>query len=170
VGQFKNPTGIAVDAKGDIYVADSYNERVERIDPRGTSRNLGERAMDADSFLYQKAWLLTGTAMSTFRTRATAEFRSFRWRESFGRYGASTPPYRRCWASRLGSRWTPGQRLRDGRHQQPHSGACAKRSGRGDLWPLRLRSKGESQATRRVLLSARHHRGPAGRHLRCRYG
>ena len=34
-GQFKNPSGIAVAQAGDIYVADTDNDRVQRFSPRG---------------------------------------------------------------------------------------------------------------------------------------
>ncbi len=34
-GQFKNPSGISVSQSGDIYVADTDNDRVQRFSPRG---------------------------------------------------------------------------------------------------------------------------------------
>jgi DNA-binding beta-propeller fold protein YncE len=34
-GQFRNPTGLAVDSKGNIYVVDSDNNRVEELSPDG---------------------------------------------------------------------------------------------------------------------------------------
>ena len=35
-GQFRNPTGLAVDSKGNIYVVDSDNNRIEELSPSGT--------------------------------------------------------------------------------------------------------------------------------------
>jgi tripartite motif-containing protein 71 len=34
-GQFNNPTGIATDSSGDVYVADTGNDRVQKFDPSG---------------------------------------------------------------------------------------------------------------------------------------
>src|SRR5439155_9604788 len=34
-GQFNEPWGIAVDAKGNIYVADTWNHRIQKFDPQG---------------------------------------------------------------------------------------------------------------------------------------
>lgn len=35
-GQFSNPNGIAVDASGNVYVADSRNERIQKFNSNGT--------------------------------------------------------------------------------------------------------------------------------------
>jgi len=35
-GYFDNPTGIAVDAQGNVYVADTYNARIQKFDSNGT--------------------------------------------------------------------------------------------------------------------------------------
>jgi serine/threonine-protein kinase len=34
--QFKNPSSVAVDGSGALYIADNGNDRVRRIDPNGT--------------------------------------------------------------------------------------------------------------------------------------
>lgn len=38
--QFNNPIGIAVDAQGNVYVADSKNNRIRKVDPDGTVSTL----------------------------------------------------------------------------------------------------------------------------------
>jgi sugar lactone lactonase YvrE len=37
MAQFKSPSQIAVDAEGNVYVADQVNERIRRIAPDGTT-------------------------------------------------------------------------------------------------------------------------------------
>lgn len=39
-GQFHNPVGLAVDASGNIYVADTHNKRLQKIDPDGEAREV----------------------------------------------------------------------------------------------------------------------------------
>ena len=34
-GQFNNPTGVAADGAGNVYIADTWNDRVEKFDPSG---------------------------------------------------------------------------------------------------------------------------------------
>ena len=37
-GQFKYPLGIAVDKQGNVWVADTQNERLQKLSPDGTVR------------------------------------------------------------------------------------------------------------------------------------
>jgi sugar lactone lactonase YvrE len=51
VGEFHSPGGIAVDRLGNLYVADSYNHRVQRITPAGEVVVIGERGDRTGCFL-----------------------------------------------------------------------------------------------------------------------
>jgi sugar lactone lactonase YvrE len=51
VGQFASPGGIAVDRLGNLYVADSYNHRVQRITPDGEVAVIGGRGTRPGCFL-----------------------------------------------------------------------------------------------------------------------
>jgi streptogramin lyase len=48
--QFNGPIGVAVDAHGNVYVADTYNDRIRRIDTQGQVSTVagGERPGDTD--------------------------------------------------------------------------------------------------------------------------
>src|SRR5205807_1885411 len=54
-GQFASPGGLAVDAAGNLYVADSYNHRVQRITPSGDVYLLGRRGKGPGEFLNPQA-------------------------------------------------------------------------------------------------------------------
>jgi tripartite motif-containing protein 71 len=51
IGEFQSPGGIAVDRLGNLYVADSYNHRVQRITPPGDVTATGERGTRPGQFL-----------------------------------------------------------------------------------------------------------------------
>jgi tripartite motif-containing protein 71 len=51
IGEFQSPGGIAVDRLGNLYVADSYNHRVQRITPAGDVAATGERGARPGQFL-----------------------------------------------------------------------------------------------------------------------
>ena len=54
-GQFNFPTGLAVDRNGVLFVADSYNHRVQRITPDGGVSPLGGRGGGQGQFLSPQA-------------------------------------------------------------------------------------------------------------------
>jgi len=51
VGQFNTPGGLCADAQGNLYVADSYNHRIQKIDPDGGVYALGRRGDRPGQFL-----------------------------------------------------------------------------------------------------------------------
>jgi sugar lactone lactonase YvrE len=51
VGQFNYPTGVALDSSGILYVADSYNHRLQRITPTGGVALIGTRGGGRGQFL-----------------------------------------------------------------------------------------------------------------------
>jgi len=50
-GQFNSPTGLSVDRSGVLYVADSYNHRVQRVTPSGGVAIIGGRGSGRGQFL-----------------------------------------------------------------------------------------------------------------------
>lgn len=50
-GKFNYPTGIAVDSQGVVFVADSYNHRVQRVTPDGGVAVIGGRGVANTQFL-----------------------------------------------------------------------------------------------------------------------
>lgn len=50
-GQFNFPTGLAVDSSGILFVADSYNHRIQRITPEGGVSPIGARGNGRGQFL-----------------------------------------------------------------------------------------------------------------------
>jgi DNA-binding beta-propeller fold protein YncE len=54
-GQFNFPTGLAVDKRGILFVADSYNHRVQRITPNGGVAVIGGRGSGKGQFLSPQA-------------------------------------------------------------------------------------------------------------------
>jgi DNA-binding beta-propeller fold protein YncE len=53
VGQFRSPTSLALDAAGNVYVADQRNDRIQKFTPRGRFVTQWGRSGDADSeFLF----------------------------------------------------------------------------------------------------------------------
>jgi tripartite motif-containing protein 71 len=60
VGQFASPGGLAVDRDGNLYVADSYNHRVQRITPTGEVWALGRRGTGPGEFLNPQAVVTDG--------------------------------------------------------------------------------------------------------------
>ncbi len=54
-GQFACPAGLALDAAGNLYVADSYNHRIQRITPAGDVYLMGRRGTGPGEFLNPQA-------------------------------------------------------------------------------------------------------------------
>lgn len=50
-GQFNSPTGLSVDCSGVLFVADSYNHRVQRVTPSGGVAIIGGRGSGRGQFL-----------------------------------------------------------------------------------------------------------------------
>src|SRR5207247_2594106 len=50
-GEFASPGGITVDAAGNLYVADSYNHRLQRITPAGDVAAVARRGSHAGELL-----------------------------------------------------------------------------------------------------------------------
>jgi sugar lactone lactonase YvrE len=59
-GQFAAPGGLAVDRDDNLYVADSYNHRVQRITPDGGVTVLGRRGSRPGEFLNPQAVVMDG--------------------------------------------------------------------------------------------------------------
>jgi DNA-binding beta-propeller fold protein YncE len=55
VGEFSAPGGLALDVAGNLYVADSYNHRVQRITPAGDVALIGRRGTGPGEFLNPQA-------------------------------------------------------------------------------------------------------------------
>ena len=55
IGQFASPAGLAVDHDGNLYVADSYHHRIQRITPAGDVSALGRRGAGPGEFLNPQA-------------------------------------------------------------------------------------------------------------------
>jgi tripartite motif-containing protein 71 len=60
VGQFASPGGLAVGPEGNLFVADSYNHRVQRITPAGEVWVLGRRGTGPGEFLNPQAVVTDG--------------------------------------------------------------------------------------------------------------
>src|SRR4030043_422691 len=52
LGQFYSPGGLAVDGGGDLYVADTYNHRIQKITPSGDVYGFFSRGKGAGSLLH----------------------------------------------------------------------------------------------------------------------
>ncbi len=49
-GRFSQPADLALDAAGNLYVADTLNQRIQRIAPDGTAETVGESGTDPGQF------------------------------------------------------------------------------------------------------------------------
>ena len=79
--RFDSPEGVAVDSKGNIYVADTGNDTIRMITPAGVVTTLAGTPGQAGSIrrrrqrrrgsTHRKVWRWTAWATSMWRTRAT---------------------------------------------------------------------------------------------------
>ena len=74
LASFDSPSGLAVDAQGNLYVSDTGNQRIRRVDTRGivtTIAGIGEAGFDGDGALASTARLNapTGLAFDAARGR-----------------------------------------------------------------------------------------------------
>ncbi|HSF50887.1 MAG TPA: NHL repeat-containing protein [Nitrososphaeraceae archaeon] len=44
------PTGVALDSKDNLYVADTYNNRIQKIQPDGNITSIGEQGSELGEF------------------------------------------------------------------------------------------------------------------------
>jgi hypothetical protein len=84
---------VAIDLKGDIYIADTYNERIQKVSPDGTLRPWPEPGPPVSAGITDRrrpprsiwslsvGWRWTPRAISTSRTRAMIAFAWLRRRE-----------------------------------------------------------------------------------------
>jgi hypothetical protein len=62
--QFQSPYGVAVDTAGDIYVADTYNHRIQKFTPAGGSLvSVGEVGSEAGQFFQPKGLCVDGDGL-----------------------------------------------------------------------------------------------------------
>ena len=77
-GEFRQPFGVSVDADGAIYVADHWNNRIQKLSPTGAPRGaVGHVRLWAGPIQQSRApWWSTATATSTCPTASTTASRS----------------------------------------------------------------------------------------------
>ena len=93
-GQLNQPSGLALDADGNLIVGDTHNNRVQKLSPDGAVPGvLGRRRAAAPaSSTCRGAWPWTVGATSTWRTGATTASRSSgRTAQPLAIYGADGP-------------------------------------------------------------------------------
>jgi DNA-binding beta-propeller fold protein YncE len=52
--EFDNPSGVAVDSKGNLYIADTGNNRIKKIQPDGNVTVIGNEGSELGEFLHPK--------------------------------------------------------------------------------------------------------------------
>ena len=75
--QFSAPGGMAIDSSGNLYIADTANNRIEDAPPAArTSRSSAKRARATTNSKNPKAWPLPQRVKPTWRTAKTIACRS----------------------------------------------------------------------------------------------
>ncbi|MBI3911258.1 MAG: NHL repeat-containing protein [Armatimonadetes bacterium] len=105
-GQFNTPLGLAVDAQGNLLVADSGNHRCQRITPAGDVCSIGERGRGKGQCEHPTAVAASRTGEVFVLDAGNARVQVFnaagQWQREFGRRGAGAAEFRLPAAAAIG--------------------------------------------------------------------
>lgn len=107
-GQFAFASGVAVDAQGNLFVIESFTDRMQKLSPQGEpSLNGAQPATPQGSSSYRTGSPWTPKETSSSPTPATTGSRSSPLRACPSRNGAPGAPRRGSSSYRTASPWTP---------------------------------------------------------------